>query len=504
MTNKKKFATSFFASLNIEKTAQDKLSNLLDRTVVGDKTIQRTPFMQDESQESILKTFDEWFEPQATNLTKELKDLEQLNRSKFGPRSIQKDWEERKESVYDYFDVKDVKLDLNPVQPNQIGRLRPFSPQNAIKLLKNSTSSGLPFMKKKGLVKDETVSRFSSLLQRLDPCVMFTRTQENDKTRAVWGFPIADTLEEMCYYKPVLEYQRSLPWRAAIVSPDTVDEAITKLINKAQTTKQKLVSMDFSAYDASVTPQLQKYCFAYIKDLFQKSESSRLDRIAERFATIGLLTPDGVLDGPHGVPSGSTFTNEVDSLAQYVIACNNETLVDLETIQIQGDDQASCCKDPQALFEAFEKHGLKVNHEKSYVSDHWVVYLQNLYSADYRNEEGQIRGIYPLYRALGRLVFMERFSDFSEYEIEGKHFFAIRALSILENTRNHPMFEEFVKFVASKDKYGLKLTGESINEYVRFIKDSAGNQEIMKYRYGDDLTGIRGFRSYQVLSESEI
>ena len=132
------------------------------------------------------------------------------------------------------------------------------------------------------------------------------------------------------------------------------------------------------------------------------------------------------------------------------------------------------------------------------------MYLQNLYSADYRGDDGIIRGIYPLYRALGRLVFMERFNDFSEYDIEGKHFFAIRALSILENTRNHPMFEEFVKFVAGHDKYGLKLTGKSINEYVKFIKDSAGNQEIMKYRYGDEITGIKGFRSYQVLEQSEL
>lgn len=502
--NKTKFATHFFSDLNVDRQVEEKLSNLLNRTVVGDKTILRTPFMNDQSPESILKTFDAWFEPQSKNLTKELLELEQSNRSKFGPRSIQKDWDERKDSVYDYFKINGKHSNLEQVKPDVTGRLRPYTHTNAVKLLKNNTSAGLPFMKKKGLVKDQVLNSINELLKRNDPCVMFTRTQEGGKTRAVWGFPIADTLEEMTYYKPLLEYQRALPWRAAIRTPEDVDDALTKLIDKAEATGLLLVSLDFSAYDASVTPHLQEYAFNYIKDLFQKSESSRLDRIAERFATIGLLTPDGVLSGPHGVPSGSTFTNEVDSLVQWIIAANNPDLVDLETIQIQGDDQASLSKDPEKLFEAFEANGLNVNREKSYVSKKHVVYLQNLYSSDYRGDDGKIRGIYPLYRALGRLVFMERFNDFSEYDIEGKHFFAIRALSILENTRNHPMFEEFVKFVAGHDKYGLKLTGKSINEYVKFIKDSAGNQEIMKYRYGDEITGIKGFRSYQVLEQSEL
>jgi hypothetical protein len=502
--NKKQPQPTFLNDLNIGQDSEKKLSVILDRTVKGDKTILRTPFLKDESQESILELFDKWFDSHSNDLTQELKDLEMLNRSKFGPRSIQKDWEERKKSVYDYFESSDITLSLNKVKPSQLGRLRPYSYSNAIQLLKNNTSSGLPFMKKKGLVKDETLSNIENLLKREDPCVMFTRTQEGGKTRAVWGYPIADTLEEMCLYKPVLDYQRLQPWRSAIVSPDNVDEALTKLIDKAQATNQKMVSMDFSSYDASVSPALQELAFEYIKDLFQGSESNRIDRIRERFANIGLITPDGVIQRPHGVPSGSTFTNEVDSLVQWIIASNNSDCVDLDTIQIQGDDQASISKDPEKLFEAFEKCGLEVNREKSYTSDTFVVYLQNLYSVNYRGNDGQIRGIYPLYRALGRLIFMERFNDFSEYDIEGKDFFAIRALSILENTRNHPKFEEFVKFVASHDKYGLKITGKSITEYVKFLKDSAGNQEIQKYRYGDDLNGIKGFRSYQVLAESEL
>ena len=180
--NKKQPQPNFLNDLNISQDAENKLSVILDRTVKGDKTILRTPFLKDESQESILELFDKWFDSHSKDLSQELKELEMLNRSKFGPRSIQKNWEERKKSVYDYFRSSDISHSLDKVKPSQQGRLRPVSYANAIQLLKNNTSSGIPFMKKKGLVKDETLSNINNLLQREDPCVMFTRTQEG-------GFP---------------------------------------------------------------------------------------------------------------------------------------------------------------------------------------------------------------------------------------------------------------------------------------------------------------------------
>jgi hypothetical protein len=164
---------------------------------------------------------------------------------------------------------------------------------------------------------------------------MFTRTQESKKTRAVWGFPIADTLNEMRFYRPLLDIQKRQAWRAAIVGPTTVDDNITKLIRNAQSENQSLVSIDFSSYDATLRKSLQVQSFHYIKKLFQANYWNEIDYIAERFRTIGLLTPDGVWDGDHGVPSGSTFTNEVDSIAQFLF---DETLdINLLYYKIKGD-----------------------------------------------------------------------------------------------------------------------------------------------------------------------
>lgn len=88
----------------------------------------------------------------------------------------------------------------------------------------------------------------------------------------------------------------------------------------AQAEDKFLVSIDFSAYDNSIKRTLIKASFDYFRSLFQEQYGEQLDYIMERMITIGLVTPDGILSGDHGVPSGSTFTNEVDSVVQYLIS----------------------------------------------------------------------------------------------------------------------------------------------------------------------------------------
>lgn len=224
-----------------------------------------------------------------------------------------------------------------------------------------------------------------------------------------------------------------------------------------------------------------------------------LDYIENRFNMIGLLTPEGVWNGPHGVPSGSTFTNEVDSVAQYLIAATSPSK--LLDFQIQGDDGAYRTENPDQLKELFTNYGLIVNDEKSYVSDKHIVYLQNLHSVDYvRN--GMYCGIYPLYRALNRLVYQERFDNFSEYDVKGSDFYSIRTIAILENCRNHPLFKDFVKFIQSKDKYGLMPSQQGITNYVKMVTNKAGAEGIIQHQYGDQIRGIRSFETFKILSES--
>lgn len=476
---------NFLQGLNISEEVQMKLSQTLQRTVTGSDDDLLTPMGKQFGAKEILEEFDSMYLANSGALDTVLKDLEESQRSKFGPRSIASNWEERRDSVLEYFQKDPLSHSqynslLNVALRGDKHRLRPLTLENAARYLKNDTNSGLPFYTRKSNVKAEAVQNFKSLLDRKDPCVLFTRTQENKKTRTVWGFPIADTLNEMRYYRPLLDYQLKSGYREALKGPDAVDRAITSLMINAKQTGKQLLSIDFSSYDASVKSDLQSASFEYIKSLFQPQCANEIDYIKERFNTIGLITPEGVLSSEHGVPSGSTFTNEVDSIAQLLCAAGNAQFDKIE-FQIQGDDGAYAVSNPDSLIESFTNNKLNVNKDKSYVSNNYIIYLQNLFSFNYQKTE-IIRGIYPVYRALNRLVHQERFDDFMEYDIEGKDYYAIRSLMILENCKNHPLFENLVKFVLGKDKYGLLPSQQGIIDYVKMIESKAGADEVSNFR----------------------
>jgi len=488
---------------NLDKQAYNAISRNLDRIVSGSTEVLLSPIANENSTESILLGWDKIFNANLSKMNSALLDIESSNRSKFGPRSIAKPWSERRQSVLDYYrpDVKYRPLS-GIVSPNWRGRLRPMSAETAVQFLKNSSNSGLPYMVKKSRVKGSIVKDWKSLLSEAYPCMLFTRTQENNKTRNIFGYPIADTLHEMMFYRPILDYQSKLPWRSALRKPIDVDQAMSEVIRFSQNNNVDIVSIDFSAYDASIVASLQQSAFNYFKQLYQPQFWNEIDELFERFNTIELITPDGIMHGSHGVPSGSTFTNEVDSVVQYLISLNCHQSVG--PFQIQGDDGVYASSNSEALLSCFESFGLTVNRDKTKISKDFAIYLQSLYHPDYksRDDNSLIGGVYSTYRAICRIVFMERFDDISKDDISGKDYFAIRTLSILENCRNHPLFEELVRYIISLDKYKLKVSDLGLLQYVKIRSEQEGKDiNFRNWQYGEDVKGLKNFYSYKIVEE---
>lgn len=486
--------------------AFDRLTRVMESAVKGSSKVLTSPLIGESTPDAILKQFDEQVGSKlhTSKFNKTLLDIEMSNRSKFGPRSIAKPWEDRRADLMASFAGRGALPDLpnGPgnefldavIAENASRRIRPLSVEVASQYLLNHTSSGLPYMQRKSLVKGKAVTEYQRLLSESWPCVLYTRTQEGGKTRNVMGFAIADTLRETTIYRPLLAFQKALDCRAALRGPEDVSVGVTQVMDAARAHRQSLISIDFSAFDTSVSLELIARSFAYIAQMVQPAYRDLVYELYARFATVGVVTPDGIIEGPHGVPSGSTFTNEVDSLAQMIAAQLGR---EAHLCQVQGDDGLYRTHDPAGLLLRFEEAGLTVNYEKSMESDDECTYLQNLFSRFYF-PSGIVGGIYSVYRALLRVIFLERWTDLDQMGISGEDFFAIRTIAILENCKHHPLFVDLVKFVAALDRNALSYTNAGLKAYIAGVRSrtAAG----IAHQYSDAVHGINSFETVKLLA----
>jgi hypothetical protein len=493
----KKF--NFLKSLDLTEKNLLCCANQLQNTIEGHTEVHITPLGKSCDPIGFLVDWDEIFDSNKHKMNSTLLDMERGHRSKFGPRSIAVPWAQRQAGLKASFNCQDEAhvpkfFDL----PGE-GDLQPAFLKEAAEEMKSSTSAGFPFFARKGKVKPELLANFDKYCDRKDPCALYTRTQESLKTRNVWGFPFADTLYEMMYFLPILWLQKKKYWRAAIVSPDCVAERVTELILKARSSSRIIYSVDFTAFDASVKFQYTIKAFEYFARCFAPAFGPLIEELGERFYTIAICTPSAVFRGKHGVPSGSTFTNEVDSVVQIGIALTNDFINEMEC-QIQGDDGVYLM--PLERVSEFEKSfsyaGLSLNAKKSSCSSDYATYCQNLFHIDYL-KDGLIGGIYPTYRAINRLIYQERFVDFRKAGVKGKDYYGIRALQILENVKYHPLFEDLVRFVLVREKYSLRVSDDGLIAYCNALQNNGKNTDL-KHQYGTDASGIRNFEAYKIAS----
>ena len=449
-----------------------------ERIVNGENQILVNPAFEGSDDSELLKDVQQILS--SYPLTDTLHKIEDSNALIFGPRSQTKNWVERKESLFAYFDHKDY----DPEEfDSKSGDLRSTGIIRAADSLIKSTNSGLPYMKQKGLVLKEAVANYNSQVG-VYPCVLFTRSAAGRKTRNVWGYPIADMLREMAFFKPWFAVERTYEWRAALQGPDVTDMAMSNLL-MSKTETDLVIGVDFSAYDTSITPEYAYNAFNHIAGFFQSGDKAELYQVFRKFVTIPVYTPDGEVIGPHGVPSGSAFTNTIDSLVQYAASGAQYKC------QIQGDDGVYIVPkgEQDLLVDRFKSLGFTINDDKSETfHSKEAMFLQRYYSETYPNRYGQgLGGVFSLVRALARIKYLEKWTNLEKVGLSGSDFFAIRTIIILENCKHHPGFEEFVKYVYKSDKYGLKFSDSSLIKYSKLeasrVKAGVYNGEIERQMF---------------------
>lgn len=406
-------------------------------------------------------------------------------RAKVGPMSHRFAYRYQVDNILAYYEG--IRLPSKPVSDSAIAAVRSEwgkarglhirGQERTVELMRKSTSSGNPYFVKRRLVVGKTVPTEITLRSGeihmnqagkdwLATAILGWRGQEggpkydDTKQRVVWMFPFALNVAELQVYQPLIEAAQKFNLVPSWVSMEAVDAAVTKLFD-TKSPSDLIVCTDFTAFDQHINSDLQECAKTIIASILNHdSESSRwLEQVFPAKYVIPLTTAEGVFwRGPHGMASGSGGTNADETLLhralQYEAAQTAGVLLNPNS-QCLGDD--GILSYPGITVEdvtrAYTQHGLDMNLTKQYASAQDCVYLRRWHHTDYRMD-GICAGVYSTHRALGRLVYQERFWDPEEW---GPKMVELRQLSIIENCKNHPCREQFAEFCMKRDKFRLGI-----------------------------------------------
>lgn len=218
-----------------------------------------------------------------------------------------------------------------------------------------------------------------------DDCKVLYRAhiqRDEPKIRAVYGYPTTMTLMEACFAIPLInEYKKGTTpigygYDMAIGGAYRLRRQLTKYNNFG--------CLDFSGFDKTVSKQLIEVAFSILEqnlDLRRYQEkgipdASRLIRAWKYIIKYFIRTPLRLCNGERwrktsGVPSGSYFTQLVDSIANWILI--NYAFIKRygrlpDRCIVFGDDSVICDETPFSIFSLAEELsfvGMKVSTTKS-------------------------------------------------------------------------------------------------------------------------------------------
>nr|WPR17434.1 MAG: RNA-dependent RNA polymerase [Yellow silver pine partitivirus 4] len=272
--------------------------------------------------------------------------------------------------------------------------LEPLSiDENLFHALKQDKSSGLPELKPKGEVITIEVERAKRIL--LDkcappPCIAYYRLQHGEdgpKERLVWGYPASMTMLEATLARPLIDSFLKT-WSPMAFGLRNYELAARLLPIVRSGVRY---SLDFSKFDAKASSRLIDAAFRILRTFFLESNiqfrfgvelvsvpfEKLWSLITWYFIHTRIVMPDGQLYQKHrGVPSGSYFTQLIDSIINYLVICYSFIKATGEAPHahkffVLGDDSIVGHRQfvkVQALANAAADFGMEINLDKSIIT----------------------------------------------------------------------------------------------------------------------------------------
>lgn len=187
------------------------------------------------------------------------------------------------------------------------------------------------------------------------------------KTRLVHVVSFEVIAAETMFFKPIFDGYRQFPWYSTGKSSDQLEAQL----RQQRDTHTYWTSIDYSQYDASLPDWLIRDAFDLLYEVINPMLAAQhrdlWKTLVQDFVVKTVIGEDGqTFILRHGVPSGSMFTNLIDSLCNYLMMLtyiNSQGVLKEEVaINICGDDNLIFTNSPFDMedFLSYVKHNFGV------------------------------------------------------------------------------------------------------------------------------------------------
>lgn len=361
--------------------------------------------------------------------------------------------------------------------------LRPASYQHVVDDMRArdtlESNSGWPLFtrRNKPEVKRSSIQDAESGAWKEYPAIALFRNY-NLKTRLVWMFPMSANIVEGSYFQVlqsamVQAYGRNTEGWLNFFAPWIGFDEVRRLIGESYRQGLFLAASDFASTDAHFHLSATMEVCDVLEQCFQHQYRAGLRETLTHMHQIPLvISPTEKIVGEHGVSSGSNWTNFVETIFDWLFATAFQRMTASRSysgLYAIGDDMtwfANCYE--RRFSNDLKRFGddasMEIKAEKTTNDKNKVKSLQRLFIRGYNRPDGKIRGVYPTIRALKSSVYPERFHKPKDWSSD---MFCARQYMILENCVDHPLFEEFVKFVVQGQKDLIPFAHKSRSELER-------------------------------------
>jgi hypothetical protein len=228
-----------------------------------------------------------------------------------------------------------TRMAIRDLFPKGIPKLEPLQDVDVLMQRTNWTANcGFPYFKKKALIKEKFHELYSTFADGFDlsklkdlarhPCVMFLRTQvrkiDATSTRGVYCEPGLYVGCETRFSQPITSWACNNFGSTAYVIGMKQRELGQRLIGLRTAHKYCL---DYSSFDLTAHPKLIASAFYIVKLLYEDQPRechNYIDFLCERFCFGENYHPlIGRVPRKRGVPSGSAFTNIIDTFVNIIL-----------------------------------------------------------------------------------------------------------------------------------------------------------------------------------------